>query len=155
MPWNQKLLQDIYDKDGNLPGNLKKAGQLTYKSLHPGDNKVSLALSIFDATTSAALESYCPNCYDASGFLKVINLWWTISNNRQPYNTNFRIGDAAVEGDNKHFFLRAFADWLEKWQTLHGQNLQRFILTKQICSALVTTLRCTACLIKELLCSNY
>ena len=31
---------DVYDKDENLPGNLKKAYKLTYKSLHPGDNKV-------------------------------------------------------------------------------------------------------------------
>ena len=65
-----KLLHNVHDKDENLSGNLKKAYKLTYKSLHPGDNKqsVSLALSIFDATTLAAIESYYPNRYDASGF---------------------------------------------------------------------------------------
>ena len=47
------------------------------------------------------------------GFLNSY-LWWTISNSKQRYNTNFRIGDVAVEGDNKPLFLRAFADWLER-----------------------------------------
>ena len=152
-----KLLHDVYDKDENLPVNLKKAYKLTYKSLHPGDIKqsVSLALSIFDATTSAAIESYYPVHYDASGFLKFINFWSTISNSKQRYNTNFRIGDAYVEGGKKPLFLRAFADWLERWQALPGQNPQKFTLTKQTCSALVTTLRCTACLIEDLLCRNY
>ena len=71
---------------------------------------MSLAFSIFDATVLAAIESYYPDHYDASGFFKLIKLWWTISNSKQRYNTNFRIGDAAVEGDNKPLFLRAFAD---------------------------------------------
>ena len=68
-----KLLHNVYDKDENPPGNLKKAYKLTYKSLHPSDNKqsVSLALSIFDVTASAAMESYYPDRYDASGFLKL------------------------------------------------------------------------------------
>ena len=74
---------------------------------------MSLALSIFDATTSAAIESYYLDRYDVSGFLKLINLWWKISNSKQRYNTSFRIDDAAVEGDNKPLFLQAFADWLE------------------------------------------
>ena len=71
-----QLLHDVYDKNENLPGNLKKAYKITYKSVLPGDNKqsVSLALSIFDATTSAAIESYYPDRYDALGFLKLINL---------------------------------------------------------------------------------
>ena len=87
------------------------------------------------------------------GFLNSY-LWWTISNRRQRYNTNFRIGDVAVEGDNKPLFLRAFADWLERWQALQDQNSQKFTLTKQTCSALVTTLHCTACLIEDLLSRN-
>ena len=113
-----KLLHDVYDKVENLPGNLNKAYKLTHKSLHSGDNKqrMSLALSIFDATTSAAIEGYYPDRYDASRFLKLINLWWTISNSKQRCNTNFRIGDAAVEDDKKPLLLRAFADWLEKFQ---------------------------------------
>ena len=152
-----KLLHDVYDQDENLPGSLKKAYNLTSKSLHPGDNKqsVPLALSIFDATISAAIESYCPDRYNVSRFLKLINLWWTMSDSKQRYNTNFRIGDAAVEGDNETLFLRAFADWLERWKALQGQNLQKLTLTKQTCSALVTTLRCIACLIEDLLSRNY
>ena len=80
-----------------------KAYKLKYKPLHAGDNKqsVSLALSIFNATTSAAIESYYPDRYNESGFLKLINLWWTISSSKQRYNTNFRIGDAAFQDDNK------------------------------------------------------
>ena len=128
-----ELLHYVYDNDENLPGNLKKAFKLTYKSFHPGDNKqsVSLALSIFDATTSAAIESDYPDGHDASGFLKLINFWWTISNSKQRYNTNFWIADAAVEGDSKPLFLRAFANWLGKWQALQGQNSQKFTPIKQ------------------------
>ena len=128
-----KLLHDVYDKNEILQGNLRKAYKLTYKSLHPDDSKqsVSLALSIFDATTSAAIESYYPDRYDASGFLKLINFWWTISNSKQRYNTNFRTGDAAVGGDNKPLLWRAFAHWLERWLALQGQNSQKFTLTKQ------------------------
>ena len=97
--------------------------------MHPGDNKqsVPLALSLFDATTSAAIESYYSDRYDASGFLKRVNLWWTISNSKQTYNTNSRTGDAAVESDNKPLFLRAFADWLERWQALQDQNSQSLL----------------------------
>ena len=91
---------------------------------------MSLAPSTFDATTSAAIESYYPDHCDASGFLKLINLWWTISNSKQKYNKNFRIGYAPVEVDNKPLLLQGFADWLERWQALQGQNSQRFTLIK-------------------------
>ena len=70
---------------------------------------MSLTLSIFDATAPAAIESYCPVRYDVSRFLKLIKLWSIRSNSKQKYNTNFRIDDAAVEGDNKpceHLFHR-------------------------------------------------
>ena len=83
------------------------------------------------------------------GFLNS-NLPWTRRNSKQRYNTNFRNGDAAVQGDNKPLFLQAYADWLEKWQALQGHNSKKFTLTKQTCSALVTTLRCTACLTEDL-----
>ena len=77
MNFTWKLLHDVYDKNETLPGNLNKAYKLEYKSLHPGDSKqiVSLAHSIFDATISAAIESYYPDRYDTSGFPKLINLW--------------------------------------------------------------------------------
>ena len=39
-----KLLHNVYDKDENLPGNLKKACKLPFKLIQP---KVSLVLSIY------------------------------------------------------------------------------------------------------------
>ena len=49
-----KLLHDVYDQDENLEAYLRKAPKLSYKSLHPGDNKqsVPLALNIFDRSTA-------------------------------------------------------------------------------------------------------
>ena len=44
-----KLLPNVYDKDENLPGNLKKACKLPFKLIQPKNNKqnVSLVLSIY------------------------------------------------------------------------------------------------------------
>ena len=88
--------------------------------MHPGDNKqsVPLALANFDQGTSTAIESYYPNRLDASSFLKLVNIWWTINNSKQEFDTNFRIGNAAIKDDKKPFFLREFANWLEDWQSL-------------------------------------
>ena len=74
--------------------------------MHPGDNKPSqpLALAIFDQSTSAAIESCYPNRLDASSFLKLVNIWWTINNNKQEFNANFRIGNAAVKDDKSLCF---------------------------------------------------
>ena len=49
-------LYNIYDKDKELKGNLRKAPKLSYQALHPGNNKqnVSLALAFFHDTTIAA-----------------------------------------------------------------------------------------------------
>ena len=103
-----KLLDDVYDKDQSLKANLLKAHQLTNKVLHPGDNKqsVPLALAVFDPTTSAALSSYFPENQDAAKFLNRTHIWWTISNSKQQYNTNNRIGNAACINDRKSLFLR-------------------------------------------------
>ena len=84
-----------------------------------------------------------------------MNFWWATSNSKQRYDTNFRIGNAAVEGDNKPLFLRTFQDWFKRWQALQGRNSQKFTLTKQTCSALVITLCCTASLIEDILSRNY
>ena len=45
-------LHFLYDQDLKLQGNFKKALKLTYKALHPSNNKqdVNLALSIFHET---------------------------------------------------------------------------------------------------------
>ena len=99
-----KLLHDIHDRDQALQGNLRKANKLNNKALHPGDNRqsVPLALEVLDSTTSAAIKSYYPQRKDAAGFLKLINIWWTISNSKQQFNFNNLIGNAASPNDKKH-----------------------------------------------------
>ena len=42
-----KLLHDVYDNDQSLQGNLRKASQLSYRTLHPEDNKAFLWLLQF------------------------------------------------------------------------------------------------------------
>ena len=103
-----KLLYDVFDKDQVLINtNLRKAPKVSYKTLHPGDNKqnVQLALNIFHETTSAAIASYFPENKSAPAFLKLINIWWKIVNAKQRFNSNFRLGDAATHGDQKPQFL--------------------------------------------------
>ena len=72
---------------------------MSYETIHPGDNKqsVPLALATFYQSTSAALERL-----DGSSFLKLVNIWWTINNSKQEFNTNFQIGNAAVKNDKKN-----------------------------------------------------
>ena len=149
-----KLLHDIHDKDQLLINtNLRKAPKVSYKTLHPGDNKqnVQLALNIFHESTSAAIASYFPENKSASAFLNLINIWWKISNAKLRYNSNFRLGDAAVPGDRKPQFLRKFADWIQEWEA----NINTQCLSSQTSSALVTTLRCTASLIEDLFQEGY
>ena len=148
-----KLLHEVYDKGEKLAANMKKASKLSYKVMHPGDNKqsVPLALAIFDQSTSTAIENYCPNWLYASLFLNLVNIWWTINNSKQEFNTNFRTGNAAVKDDKKPLFLREFANWLEDWQSLLSKNSQKFTLSKQTNTALVITIRCNASLIEDLL----
>ena len=136
---------------------MRKAYKLTYKVLHPGDNKqsVPLALAIFDPTTSAAIESYFPESNAAAQFLRLINLWWTISNSKQQFNMNFHRGDAAKANDCKPTFLRKLADWFSEWKIQQPANTEKSTLSKQTTSALVTTLRCTATLIEDLLEEGY
>ena len=152
-----KLLHDVYDRDQLLDGYLRKVPKLSYKSLHPGDNKqsVPLALSIFDRSTAVAITEYFPNSKDSSDFLKLINIWWTVSNSKQRFNNNYRLGNAAITGDYKPKFLREFADWVEKWQQSENSKPGAFCLTPQTSLALITTLRCTASLIEDLLREGY
>ena len=152
-----KLLHDLYDQGENLEAYLRKAPKLSYKSLHPGDNKqsVPLALNIFDRSTAVGITEYFPERTDASEFVKLINIWWTISNSKQEKNSNFRLGNAAVLGDQKPEFLREFADWIEEWQQLESSKSKPHTLTPQTAHALITTLRCTASLIEDLLQEGY
>ena len=152
-----KLLHDVYDCDQKLPANLRKAPKLTYKTLHPGNNKqsVPLALNIFHRSTSVAITEYFPDCNDASSFLNLIDTWFLISNSKQEKNSSNRLGNAAVAGDMKPQFLRKFADWVEEWQELQGSKSQKITLTAQTSEALIITLRCTASLIEDLLKEGY
>ena len=147
----------VYDLDQKLQGNLRKAPKLTYTALHPGNNKqnVNLALSVFHPSTYAALKSYLPERKDAAGFLKLINTWWTIMNSKQRFNSNNKLGNAAIKGDKKPSFLRKLADWFEEWHDTQLRNTRKFTLSAQTFSAMITTLRCTASLIEELLEEGY
>ena len=58
-------------------------------------------------------------------------------------------------GDNKPEFLRAFADWLDKWDSEKIPNCEKFTLTAQTSAALKRTLRCQAALIEDLLSDGY
>jgi len=109
-------LHAIYDEDLKLEANLRKATELTFQALHPGNNKqnVNLALGIFHKTTIAACKSYFSDRKDLIGFLSLINNWWLIVNSQQKFHPN-SMGNAIVEGDEKTDFLNQFTIWLEQW----------------------------------------
>ena len=96
-----KNLLDVYDHDQSLDAKLKLAPKLSFRALHPGDDKqnVPYALAIFHSTTSAAIRDYFPENEDAASFLQLIDTWWTVVNSKQIKNTNNRLGNAAVKGD--------------------------------------------------------
>ena len=131
--------------------NLNKALKLSYQALHPGNNKqsVPLALVIIHETTIAASRSYFPTRSDLSGFLDLINIWWTISNSKRRYTSNV-LGNAIIFGNKKTVFYRIFGDWIKLWCASPS-----FKLTCQTKSALVTTLRAQADIIDELIDDGY
>ena len=149
---NSFTWQKVFDFDTKLQGNLKKAHRLSYRSLHPGNNKqsVPLALSIFHETTRAACESYLPDRKDVSEFLKIIGTWWLICNSKEITNPN-PVGNAIKPGDGKTSYLEFMADWLENW----WEKCPAFTLTANTSKALVRTLRAQSGLIKELLSEGY
>lgn len=150
---NWALLHSVHDKDKSLESNLRKASKLTYETLHPGNKKqnVQLALNLFSEETIAALKSYYPNREDAAGFLQVIHNWWVMSNSKQRFNSHNKMGNAMVAGDGKTDFFRKLASWLDDWQKSQISCSQKYTLTKQTCSALITTLNAMADLCDELL----
>lgn len=152
-----KLFHDVYEKDCSLDANMKAAQMLNANALHPGNCKQSVppALAIFHPTTSAAIETYFPDQKNAADFLKLINTWWTVSNSKHRFNTRHRIGNAAVDGDNKPEFLREIADWIERWDAMKIPSSEFFTLSAQTSAALRTTLRCHANLIEDLLSEGY
>ena len=154
MSW--KTLHDVHDKDNTLESHLRKAPKLSYKVLHPGNCKqsVPVALSVFDATTSTAIQSYFPDRKASAEFLRLIDTWWVISNAKQLFSSR-RIGHAVKEGDNKPEFLRKFSDWIELWHGEKIPNCQKFTLSAQTAGALIRTLRGQASLLEDLLKEGY
>ena len=109
-------LHSIYDQDSKLPGNLRKANKLTYRAMHPGNDKqfVHSALSIFHKNTIVARKSYFPERKEICGFISLIHTWRRIVNSRDRFCSNqLRIADVDVDG-NTDFFL-SFAEWLNNW----------------------------------------
>ena len=147
-----RMLYELYEKDETLQGHLRKAPRITYQAINPGNNKqnVSLALAIFDESTSAAIKSYFPDRLDAANILSCFHKLFVICNSKQRFNTANQLGNAAVSGGNKPDFLLSFADWVETWSACPA-----FTLTSQTSHALITTLRCTAYLITDLLNEDY
>ena len=109
-----------------------------------------LASNVFDETTSAAIKSYFPERNDAASFLNLFHKVFVILNAKQEYNTNNRLGHAAVYWDNKPKFLREVADWVEQ-----SSECAYFTFTQQTTKALTTTLRASASLIDDLLGEGY
>ena len=137
-------IHKIYDKDMILNAKLRKAPKLTFKALHPSENKqnVNLAIAIFHETTIAACESYFPDRTDISNFLKLILCWWTIANSNKRFTSNF-LSNAVILNDGKIDFYQKLSDWIESWSLISD-----FCLTKQTCKAFIITLRAHAMLIK-------
>ena len=124
-------LHKVYNKDNALNAKLYKAPKLTFKALHPSDNKqnVNLAVAIFHETTIAVCESYFPDRADMSNFLRLISCWWTIANSRKNFLNN-----AVILNDGKIDFYKRLSDWIESWA-----QISDFCLTKQTSKAFVIT----------------
>ena len=97
----------------------------------------------------SAIRSYFPQCEDSASFLSLINTWWTISNSKSRFHPNY-LGNGIIKGDHKIDFFYAMADWLEKWS-----KCPNFVFTKQTMDAMITTLRCSAMLVNDLLNEGY
>ena len=144
-------IHKIFDKDKILDATLRKAPKLTFKALHPGDNKqnVNLAIAVFHETTIAASKSYFPERPDIANFLELIWSWWNIANSKQRYTFNF-LNNAVTANDGKINFYQKLSDWIESWSISSN-----FCLTAQTSKAFVTTLRAQAMLMQERLNDGY
>ena len=72
----------------------------------------SMALAIFDETTYAEMQSCFQNKSSASSFLKIFDIWWTISNSKTQCLLRYYLRNVAVPAENKASFLRAMIKWL-------------------------------------------
>ena len=77
---------------------------------------VPLALASIHETTTAAIESYFPEKNNSADFLRLLNIWWIISNLKTQFFPNNPLGNAAITGANKSELVRSFAAWVAKWQ---------------------------------------
>ena len=96
----------------------------------------------------------CKTSLDSAEFLRLFDIWWKVSNSKNQFSTH-RLGHAATKGDQKPEFLRAMANWIEKWTNERLPKSQKFTLSAQTSAALVRTLRCHAQLIEDLLEDGY
>ena len=149
MAWSD--LHKVYSKDNTLNAKLRKAPKLTFKALHPSDNKqnVNLAVAIFHETTIAACESYFPDRADMSHVIRLISCWWIIANSRKKLIPNF-LNNAVILNDGKIDFYKRLSDWIESWA-----QISDFCLAKQTSKAFVITLRGQAMFMQELLDEGY
>ena len=124
---------------------------MSYQALHPYDKKqnVNLALALFHDTTIAACKCYLPDRSDMASFLKLINVWWTISYSNRKFDIN-PLGSAVTADHGKLNFLEEMADFIEEWN-----KSPHFCLSKQTAHALITTLRAHAMLMKDLFEDGY
>ena len=85
-----ELFHDVFEKDGLLEANLRKAPKITHKVFHPGNCKqnVPVALAIFHESTSAAFTSYFSERKNEGKFLKLFNTWWIISNSKFQFSNH-------------------------------------------------------------------
>ena len=111
------MAYEIYEKDEVFEGNLRKPPKLTFRAIHPGNNKqgVSLALAIFDETTSTTIKRYFPDRHDAANILSCFHKLFVICNKKQRFNSSNELGNADVLADNKLAFLSNLDDWVESW----------------------------------------
>ena len=130
----------IHEHDLSKECHMRKAPKITYQSLHPGNNKqsVPLTLAIFGLTTTTSIRQYFPEEITTSTFLSLIYNWWLVVNVKERFHPNI-VGNALIAGDGKIEFLRQFSDWLSAWRDSekHGLPKQTFI-------ALISTNRALA-----------
>ena len=84
--------------------HVRKAAKISYQALHPGNNKQSVALSIFDPTTITAIRQYFPEDTTTSFFLNLIHNWWLVVDAKEIFHPDV-IGSALIASDGKIKFL--------------------------------------------------
>ena len=87
-----------------------------------------LTLAIIHEITIAPARNYFPTRSDLSGFLTLINIWWTISSSRYTPNV---FGNVIIFCYKKTDFYRIFADWIEFWYA--SQSFKLTCQTKSAC----------------------